>query len=112
MSQCVDKCDLWVFAFQFLENVVEMGNILWSHILVTYLHIFQREGLRVSCFSAHLSPFVTHGVCQSVVDGITEVLYHGIHVCIAAHEITVANRARHACIVDKHGIHVQVFAEL
>ena len=112
MPEGVDERDLRVLSFQALEDVVEVGDILRPYVLVAYLDILQGEGSGVSGLGAHLGPLVAGGVGQGVVDGIAEVLDDGIHVGIAAHEVAVAHGARHAGVVDEHGIHAEVLAEL
>ena len=112
MSEGVDERDLRILSLQSLEDVVEVGDVLRPYVLVAYLDILQREGSGVSGLGAHLGPLVAGWVGQGVVDGIAEVLDDGIHVGIAAHEVAVAHGARHAGVVDEHGIHAEVLAEL
>ena len=112
VAQGVDECNLRIFGLQLLEDVVEVSDVLRAYVLIAYLHVLQGEGLRVTGLGAHLGPAVLGRVSQRVVDGIAEVLDDGIHVGITAYEVAVAHGARHAGIVDEHGIHLQVLAEL
>ena len=112
MAERVDKDDVRILSLQTLEDVVEVGDVLRTDILVTNLHIFQREWCWMSCLRTHLRPAVRGRVCQGIVDGIAEVLNHSVHVLRTAHEVAVTHGTRHTGIVHEHGIHAQVLAEL